>query len=211
MRFTTRLSLSKVPDARHRDGRSYRHDIVTACRPHNQPIKRCVTGLTLIAMLAIATHVSAQSPAPSAPPGPTVLLIPFAPPDNKDDKLVFATEQLHKKLVAHDVAVVDGTTMDLLDVSGAAGDLCQKFHAVGILAGTVRHEQNRKFLTGTMATHAEVRVTRFDCAGKSVWKGFAVGDKDYAFANPNAAISDVIQQALDSIIVQYLGSLTVTK
>ena len=159
--------------------------------------------------------VNAQSvsePAPAATPfATTLVLVPFAPPNNKDDKLEFATEQFIKKLVARGLTVGKSAQMDLLDVSGQAAEICEKYHATGVLAGTVRHEQNQKFLTGTMATHAEIRFTRFDCSGKSVWKGYAVGDKDYAWSNPAAAVSDVIAQALDSIVVQLQGSISVTK
>ena len=158
----------------------------------------------LIGVPALADPPAAQSlpatGATSAPPT-IVLLIPFGPPENKDYQLDAATHDFQARLMAaKSFTVAISKPMDVMDVGGEAADLCKQFSASAIFLGTVRHEQNHNIWWGTYPTHAEVRVTELGCDGKIKWKGVGVGDKVQYWANPAAAVTNVIQNALDVVI-----------
>ena len=131
----------------------------------------------------------------------TVVLVPFGPPGNKDYQLDNATNDFLTRLTTKkNLNVVLGKPMDAMDVAGSAADLCATNKASAIFAGTARHEQSHNIWWGTYPTHAEVRVTQLGCDGKVKWKGVGISDKVQYWANPAAAVTNVIQNALDQVI-----------
>jgi hypothetical protein len=161
-----------------------------------------LSGRTVAELLNNGT--SGQTDMPARSDSSTgLLVIPFAPPGNKDDQLDYATDLFSKKLTAQGLKVLVGPAEDLLDVATDAPDLCRKFDASGVLVGTVRHEQHAQFMPMmSHPSHAEVRISRLSCSGKIVWKGLGIGDKVTVWSNPRSAETEAISNALDQVVTQ---------
>jgi len=128
-------------------------------------------------------------------------LIPFGPPGNTDYQLDAATNDFATRLTTKkSLTVVQSKPMDVMDVAGSAADICKQYGTSSIFLGTARHEQTHNIMWGTFPTHAEVRVTQLGCDGKVKWKGVGIGDKVQYWSNPAAAVTNVIQMALDQLI-----------
>lgn len=168
-------------------------------------IAMCATFSIVLALAhpAQSQSSSTSSPAPNASSEPPVfvVLIPFGPPGNKDYQLDAATNDFAARLTAKkNMIVAQAKPMDVADVGGSAADLCKQYKSSSIFVGTARHEQNHNIMWGTFPTHAEVRVTQLGCDGKTKWKGVGIADKVQYWSNPAAAVTNVIQLALDQII-----------
>ncbi|TAM91068.1 hypothetical protein EPN42_04930 [bacterium] len=148
-------------------------------------------------------ETSVQSSAPSNPQaGAGYALVPFAPPGNNDTALDFATTELEKKLQAQGMSITRTLTMDPVAAAASIGTLCKQYAASGIFIGTARHEQTYKAFWGDRPTHAEVRMTLFNCDGSVRWKSYGTGDVTYWWSNAGAAVSDAIDRSLDTIVNQ---------
>jgi hypothetical protein len=170
--------------------------------------------LLLVAAAPLAATAHARTtPADVSPNGtpepstslhvPNLLMIPFAPPGNKDDQLDYATDLFSKKLAAQSLHVIVGPAMDVLDVASSTRELCRRYSVDGVLFGTVRHEQHRTMFMASYPSHAEVRVSRVSCDGRIVWKGLGVGDKTTMWSNPRSAETEAISNALDQIVTEF--------
>ncbi len=142
--------------------------------------------------------------APQLAGGSSYVLVPFAPPGNKDTALDFATTEFVKKLQAKGIIAVATEPLDEAQAGASVPQLCKEHSAKGVLIGTARHEQRLNYMLGSYPTHAEVRVTLFPCnTTQSLWKGYGTGDIVYYWANAGAAISDVMDKALDILVAQF--------
>ncbi len=132
-----------------------------------------------------------------------LVVVPFAPPGNKDAHLTFADRQMAMKLAAAKVQVV---VSEPIDAATSAPSLCQKYGGDGILVGTLRHDQHQAPMYH-WPSHTEIRLERLRCDGKVTWKGVAIGDVDRQFGNPPAHVDASIDLALDNAVQQLLANL----
>ncbi|HXP94291.1 MAG TPA: hypothetical protein VN905_12550 [Candidatus Binatia bacterium] len=131
-----------------------------------------------------------------------LVLVPFEEPNGKDVALEFATTEFIKKLAAKGVTVMQGTVMDHVQAATNVSAVCKQYGATGVLLGSVTHEQ-RPILFDGVPTTATINVSELDCDGKMLWHGSGSSNSVHQGANPAAAISLVVSNALDMIINQF--------
>lgn len=131
-----------------------------------------------------------------------LVLVPFEEPNGKDVALEFATTEFIKKLAAKGVTVMQGAVMDHVQAATNVSAVCKQYDATGVLVGSVTHEQHAVFFDGVPTT-ATVNVSELDCDGKMLWHGSGSSNTVHQGANPAAAISLVISDALDMIVNQF--------
>ncbi len=131
-----------------------------------------------------------------------LVLVPFEEPNGKDVALEFATTEFIKKLAAKGVTVMQGAVMDHVQAATNVSAVCKQYGATGVFVGSITHEQHPIFLDGVPTT-AAVNVSELDCDGKMLWHGSGSSNTVHQGANPAAAISLVISNALDMIVNQF--------
>lgn len=138
---------------------------------------------------------------------PALTVIPFQDPGNEAVEAYSAADSaLVSDLQARGFQATLGTPAQHLAVPSTAAQICAASHAQAIVLGSTRTEQSLHFKYAFVTniphypTHAELRLSVFDCKGRLLWRTVTTGDKDYYANNVGAAVSDALVQAVGNAV-----------